>query len=611
MEGETLERIGLTKELINRACSVAIAAHKDPHGKPFVVQNSGTSTALIGFAGSWTAEDWFFGGKPFGESTVNLHLFPSLKSIGKAEAAVVNGASLRRFEALLLDPSFISEVEKATSGRNQIVFTGHSTGAPIAIFATLWYLENHKNQSNHQLLLPPPHCITFGSPLVGDQILHHATKRENWARHFKHFITRYDIIPRVSLSPLSSIDEQQTFFRPVLHYCNPNSSLYANEYISRAAEASRFFFVVMRNAASIASHAACKFMGSTNPLLETVAQFVELSPYRPFGAYVFCAGNGKLMVVENPNAVLQLLFYSLQWASEAEAMEAAHRSLKDHLGYESELQESLVKQNVAYLDCLEDVPLTTAGRMGTALRDLGINTRARLCLRAAGELENQKMRNQMKIDNNRRKIEVGLNALQSYQERCEARKVGYYDAFKIQKDLEDFNSNVKRLELAGMWDEIIEMLKRYELPDEFEGRRDWIELGTKYRRIVEPLDIANYYHHSLNESTGPYMVKGRPNRYKFVQRWREHAMNMETQSIPESCVWAEIEELHIIVGLNKIPFENVKERIVQLERDVSQWVRTGQLGGDVFLNESTFVKWWKTLPHQHTTTSSIADLLYR
>ncbi|KAI8018786.1 hypothetical protein LOK49_LG04G01999 [Camellia lanceoleosa] len=40
------------------------------------------------------------------------------------------------------------------------------------------------------------------------------------------------------------------------------------------------------------------------------------------------------------------------------------------------------------------------------------------------------------------------------------------------------------LELAGMWDESIEMLKRYELLDEFEGHKEWIELGTEYIQTI-------------------------------------------------------------------------------------------------------------------------------
>lgn len=230
-------------------------------------------------------------------------------------------------------------------------------------------------------------------------------------------------------------------------------------------------------------------------------------------------------------------------------------------------------------------------------------TRARLCLRAAGELEKKKLENQEKIDSNKDIIREALKRIQEYQTSCEIRKVGYYDAFKIQKDTNDFNANIKRLELAGIWDELMEMIKRYELPDGFEGRKEWIELGTVFRRLVEPLDIANYYRHSKNEDTGPYMVKARPKRYRFTQKWQAHAERMTTESSTETTFWAEVEELRVK------PFADVKDKVLRLEENVATWVRNRMLGKDVFLDESTFTKWWKTLPSEHTSRSCIAGYI--
>ena len=195
-----------------------------------------------------------------------------------------------------------------------------------------------------------------------------------------------------------------------------------------------------------------------------------------------------------------------------------------------------------------------------------------------------------------------LKSIGKYQTDREVRKVGYYDAFKLQNDGEDFQANVKRLELAGMWDEIIEMLKRYALPDEFEGRKEWIELGTEFRRLVEPLDIANYYRHQKNNDPGPYLIKARPKRHRFTQRWLEHARRISQGSSSESCFWATVEELR---NSDK-PFEELKETIMDLERDIDRWAQHGEIGKDVFLDESTFAKWWKTLPYQHKQGSCLA-----
>lgn len=198
-------------------------------------------------------------------------------------------------------------------------------------------------------------------------------------------------------------------------------------------------------------------------------------------------------------------------------------------------------------------------------------------------------------------IVKALCKIQAYQKGCEVLRTNYYDAFKLQKDLKDFNNNVSRLELAGIWDEIIELLKRYELPDGFEGRKEWIELGTKFRQLVEPLDVANYYRHLKNDDTGPYLIKGRPRRYRYTQRWHEHASRMQVESSSGSCFWAEVEELR-----NK-RFEDIRGKLEGLEKKVLKWISKEELGKDVFLDGSTFAEWWKTLPYQHRSTSCLAE----
>ncbi|GJU08760.1 EDS1L-like protein [Tanacetum coccineum] len=160
------------------------------------------------------------------------------------------------------------------------------------------------------------------------------------------------------------------------------------------------------------------------------------------------------------------------------------------------------------------------------------------------------------------------NVIADYQKACEDRKIGYYDAFKIQKGNKE--ANVKRLELAGIWDEIVEMLKRDELPDGFESNDDWIKLGTKFRKLVEPLDIANYYRHSKDEDIGMYLREGsRPKQPKRKM------------------------------------YEKTEEQIIDLKKQVNEWVEKEEVGKDVFLGKYTFVEWWKTLPEKHRSESCL------
>ncbi|KAE8670931.1 zinc finger CCCH domain-containing protein 5-like isoform X1 [Hibiscus syriacus] len=606
----TLEEIsGFSEELVKKACLVSMAAHKSPD-KQFLVENSRTSSdVFFSFPGSWSAAHWFTR-QSFGEIKVDQSdlqgkdkVATSLRSVGRDELATVNEGLLRRFEWILATSSLPTEVEKAILEKRKIVFTGHSSGGAVAILATVWFLEQYLKPEKTSM---SPLCVTFGAPLVGDFIFNHALTRENWSQYFLHFVMRYDIVPRILLAPLSSMGKE---LERILCLLNQKAVFPIQGSI---VEASKFYETVMRNASAVASHAACRLMGNTNPILETVASFIELSPYRPCGTFVFCTGHKKLVLVSNADAILQLLFYSSQLCSDNELKSIAERSLDDHFNYLSELQESLSKPLVQ-LDHLEAIPLSPNGATAeniptsNALNDLGLSARARLCLRAAGEHEKQKLSNQERMDSKKRDIVSGLQLLEEYKTKSAFCNVGYYDAFKISKDEDDFKANVKRLELTGIWDEIIEMLNRYELPEGFESRKEWIELATKYRRIVEPLDIANYYRHAKDEDTGPYMHKGRPRRYRYTQRWREHALRMPVGSSAESCFWAEVEELYR--NTNPGAFEDIRERTIKLEGELEEWLHNKQISNDVFLKGSTFTKWWITLPHQHKSASRIHGLI--
>ncbi|KAL5079214.1 hypothetical protein RYX36_007635 [Vicia faba] len=67
------------------------------------------------------------------------------------------------------------QVKKGMAEGKQVVFTGHSSGAVLAILVTFWALEENLNQTQ----LKPPMCVTFGSPLVGNHIFSHASNRQN------------------------------------------------------------------------------------------------------------------------------------------------------------------------------------------------------------------------------------------------------------------------------------------------------------------------------------------------------------------------------------------------------------------------------------------------
>ncbi|PKI78048.1 hypothetical protein CRG98_001668 [Punica granatum] len=602
----------LRHETVKRACHLAFKAHKSPEKGPGYLAEKRSSESIFSFAGCWSPDEWFAGGAgAFGEAKIDLRQFPCLRSISNDELAVVNQAFLTKFLLILEKSTLRREVMKALDDKKQIIFTGHSAGGPVAIFATIWLFEHLRSLKQIQTSLTSHYCLTFGSPLAADRIFCHAVRREKWSDHFVHFVMRYDIIPRVLLAPPSSMGAA---LPEILSFFNPNSRGPKNLPVENSALASDFFVNVLRNASCAASHAACTMMGSTNMLMDTISGFIELSPYRPFGTFVFCSGNGRLFVVKNPDAVLQLLFYSLQLSSEGEGPEVAKASLTTHLVYEDEINQNLGRADPVYFDKFVDIPLNSNDSIGTdmktiddALTDFGLGARARLCLRAAIGLEKQKFINQSKIEERKGPMQKAMSELEWYRSICETRG-GYYDSFKQNKYNEDFKANVKRLELVGYLDEIVEMLKRYELPEGFEGQKEWVYLGTEFRRLVEPLDIANYYRHLKNEDTGPYIEKGRPRRYRYTQRWLEHFEQKPSGSRGESIIWAEVEELSFKAYSNE-PFTALRPKIKEIEENLKKWLEEETVAKDALSEGSSLVKLWKDLRQKYNEVQDITGFI--
>ncbi|KAK4766644.1 hypothetical protein SAY87_008286 [Trapa incisa] len=593
----------LGDDKVKTACHLAFKAH-ECQDKTFLEEKRGPDVIIFAFAGSWSADEWFTaaGGQAFGEAKIDPEQFPCLRSISNDELANVNQAFLSKFLEIIEKSTLKKKVMKTfNDGKRQIIFTGHSAGGPLAIFATIWLFEQLRSKRGVQPSSTSHTCLTFGSPLAVDHIFCHAVRRENWSDHFMHFVMRHDIVPRIPLAPPSST--MGGALHEILSFFNPSAR---NLHVGDSTLALEFFVNVMRNASCVATHAACTLMGGTNMLMDTISGFIQLSPYRPFGTFVFCSTNGRQLVVKNPDAVLQILFYSLQLNSEMEVSGAAKYSLYAHLAYEDEIIKNLGRQSVDCFDTLGEIPLNSCDSIDPqiivtdeTLNDFGLSARARLCLRAATEYEKQKAANLSKMERKKRIMKDAMTELESYRSDCEARG-GYYDSFRKNQYTEDFQANVRRLELAGVWDEIVEMLKRYELPDEFEVQKEWVDLGTEYRRFVEPLDIANYYRHLKNEYTGPYLERGRPKRYRYTQRWLEHSGQKPSGSCGESVFWAEVEELRMKTS-NRQPFAALKQKVDEIEKNLKEWLREGTVKRDAFLQGSTLVKVWTELHRLNPT----------
>ena len=77
-----------------------------------------------------------------------------------------------------------------------VIITGNCLGGSVAALFTLWLLDSFNLSTKIR-----PLCITFGSPLVGDDRLQEAiSKYPTWNSCFLHVVSDQDPIPRVLIS---------------------------------------------------------------------------------------------------------------------------------------------------------------------------------------------------------------------------------------------------------------------------------------------------------------------------------------------------------------------------------------------------------------------------
>jgi hypothetical protein len=227
---------------------------------------------------------------------------------------------------------------------------------------------------------------------------------------------------------------------------------------------------------------------------------------------------------------------------------------------------------------------------------------ARSALQAAGEAEIERNTNVDKLAISLGQKQSNMAEFEWYKERCEKEDgIVYYDSFKNQTNKKDIDANRRRLKLAEFWDEIIEMWEKHDLPSDFESQNKWINAGNTYRRLVEPLDISYYYR---TNSKGNYLLDGRPNRHKVLQKWMEakektrssrgqRPRTKRASLTQDSCFWACVEEAWKDLKFVKQGQHQNLQNLEKFEEDVTEMENALSISSDVFMEGSRFMKWWE------------------
>jgi len=195
--------------------------------------------------------------------------------------------------------------------------------------------------------------------------------------------------------------------------------------------------------------------------------------------------------------------------------------------------------------------------------------------------------------------------LEWYKKKGKFCQIGYYDSYKNMNSTLDWDVVHCCKTLTIYWEKMVE---EAELKPQKEGAAfctRWLKGGTTYRRMVEPLAIAQYY----REGGKDYVNGKRSKHFKKLEEWlmkkestkakselnSTSRKNVEVILTLDSCFWAHVEEAILVrKELNEVKDkEEVMKKLVKFEDYVYGLLKDYAVSPDIFLEKSSYMSWWK------------------
>ncbi|CAI0455584.1 unnamed protein product [Linum tenue] len=205
-------------------------------------------------------------------------------------------------------------------------------------------------------------------------------------------------------------------------------------------------------------------------------------------------------------------------------------------------------------------------------------------------------------------IKMKMAYLEWYKKDSRNKGKGYYDSYKIQSTTADIEIAKHKKFLTNYWKDLVEEAESKSQKESLFFRTMFLYGGTNYRRMVEPLDIAEFYREGKNRY---YKKQGRSPHYVLLEKWQKEdaagkgkmkkkekkPVDMMTE---DSCFWADVEEALFAVRLLKQKgsggggeSSEAKNRLVEFQRYVMEQIENYAVDSEIFLRESSYMVWWK------------------
>ncbi|XP_042484443.1 senescence-associated carboxylesterase 101-like isoform X2 [Macadamia integrifolia] len=446
----------------------------------------------------------------------------------------INNEAITLFRSLRQDENLFQLLKNPTK---PLIITGHSIGGWVASLICLWLLDNIK-QSNLNL----PICITFGSPLLGDDGFYRAIHSPSvWNSRFLHVVSYGDLIPRTFLS--------------------------STEY-----------------------------------------------SYKPFGTFLICSSSSSACACFNdPVSVLSVLAAT---DGSPQMPNIDYGKLLEDL-----TNQMIVSKGASQLWELRGNPLRTG--ITLQLDAIGVernqdNNEEDTLVKKIEEWERKNFRAKVKRIS---EAEKKLNDMKKnmahieWYKKISSTDMGYYDCFKGKANPRDIHVVKYKIGLTKYWEEVVTEAETKPQKQGAPLPMRQLNAGTNYRRMVEPLDIAEHY----KKNNTDYRTTGRARHYELLERWLEeqektggHQRKAGTKAASltlDSCFWDAVEKAVIWTkslkngqAAGEPEEEPLVEKLKKFEEYVMGLIDELAVSPEVFLKESTFMQWWKvyeTIPERN------------
>ncbi|KAJ8775313.1 hypothetical protein K2173_020317 [Erythroxylum novogranatense] len=361
-------------------------------------------------------------------------------------------------------------------------------------------------------------------------------------------------------------------------------------------------------------------------------------PYKPFGTFLLCSESGSTCA-DDPSAVLELLkatgLESTNQASNGDLpLDYYGNRVKDlesrvKLEGNSRLRVSTVDPLLAgislQLEVFGDDSVLQQQNQTSDLDNLIKKLKER---ETACWLKKRKDMNPKKKLND---VKVKMTYMGQYKMKYKRSDMGYYDIYKNMQFNVDIDIARYKKFLEIYWKDIVEKAEKVPYKVMARIRTGHLYAGTNYRRMVEPLDIAEFYRESGRRD---YEKNGRSKHYILLEKWAQDDPDRDgTATNPpsdekkkkiadmlteDSCFWAKVEEAIISCKLLKDSTSSDQEKqssmeyLKWFEEYVMKQINNYAVSTEIFLEQSSFMKtWWEEFQQvmEPTHSSPIVEFM--